>query len=92
MVCCEPHSLIMGVANDIPSIHVKQSSDTRKGQMWRDIGLGDWYFLMDETPASQISRQLMQIHNNYDQALATVKKAKAYVISTQKQTIKKVMG
>ncbi|WP_407425422.1 polysaccharide pyruvyl transferase family protein [Arcticibacter sp.] len=88
MVCCEPHSLIMAVANGIPSIHIKQSTDTRKGQMWRDIGMGDWYFLMDETPASQISQQLLQIHNNYDIALESTNKAMNYVESIQKKTMK----
>lgn len=87
MVCCEPHSLIMAVANGIPSIHIKQSTDTRKGQMWRDIGLGDWYFLMDETPASQISHQLFQIHDNYDNALELADKAMSYVESIQKRTM-----
>ena len=90
MVCSEPHSLIMAVANNIPSIHVKQATDTRKGQMWRDIGLGDWYFFMDETPSSQISRQLMQIHNHYPEALKMVNKAREYVISVQKSTIKSI--
>ena len=90
MVCCEPHSLIMAVANGIPSIHVKQATDTRKGQMWRDIGLGDWYFLMDETPASQISQQLLQIHNNYPAAQQKTADAMAYVKKLQKETMQVV--
>jgi hypothetical protein len=90
MVCCEPHSLIMALAHGIPGIHVKQSTDTRKGQMWRDIGLGDWYFLMDETPASQISRQLMQIHNNYGEAEKLVAKSMSYIRNIQKDTMKVV--
>lgn len=90
MVCCEPHSLIMAVANGIPSIHVKQASDTRKGQMWRDIGLGDWYFLMDETPSSQIAAKLLEIHNNYADAQKLTKKAMDYVISIQKDTMQVV--
>lgn len=95
MVCCEPHSLIMAVANGIPSIHVKQSTDTRKGQMWRDIGLGDWYFLMDETPASQISNELLHIHSHYEQAQTKVKKAMDDVRSIQRDTmnvVKKIVG
>lgn len=87
MVCCEPHSLIMAVANGIPSIHVKQASDTRKGQMWRDIGLGDWYFLMDETPASQISAKLLEIHNNYPAAQKLTQSAMDYVVGVQKSTM-----
>ena len=95
MVCCEPHSLIMAVANNIPSIHVKQAQDTRKGQMWRDIGLGDWYFLMDETPSSQISAKLLEIHKNYADAQKLTKKAFDYVVGIQKDTmqvVKKLVG
>ena len=95
MVCCEPHSLIMAIANNIPIIHVKQAQDTRKGQMFRDIGLGDWYFLMDETPSSQISAKLLEIHNNYAEAKKLTKKAMDYVVSIQKdtmQTLKKLVG
>lgn len=91
MVCSEPHSLIMAVANGIPSIHVKQSTDTRKGQMWRDIGLGDWYFLMDETPASQITKTLLDIHYDYPPALRLVGKANDYVRHVHKKTLKKAM-
>jgi polysaccharide pyruvyl transferase WcaK-like protein len=90
MVCCEPHSLIMALANGIPSIHVKQPTDTRKGQMFRDIGLNDWYFLMDETPSSQITAELLKIHNNYPQALKQVTKAMDYVKNVQKQTMQAV--
>jgi hypothetical protein len=90
MVCCEPHSLIMAVANGIPSIHVKQSSDTRKGQMWRDIGLGDWYFLMDETPASQITTALMGIHHNYPDAVSKTNKANEYVKKVNRETLQKI--
>lgn len=90
MVCCEPHSLIMAVANGIPSIHVKQSTDSRKGQMWRDIGLGDWYFLMDETPASQITASLLKIHQNYPEAQKITNKAMDYVVKLQKETMQVV--
>ncbi len=92
MVCCEPHSLIMAVANGVPSIHVKQSTDTRKGQMWRDIGLDDWYFLMDETPASQLSRALLDIHQRYDDALALVDQANANIKKHQKETFNVIKG
>lgn len=95
MVSCEPHSLIMAVAHRVPSIHVKQSTDTRKGQMWRDIGLNNWYFLMDETPASQISLELLHIHTNYSEALAVVSKAREFVNNIHKQsmkTVKKSLG
>jgi hypothetical protein len=88
MVSFEPHSPIIAFAQGTPAIHLKQPSDTRKGQMWRDIGLHDWYFLIDETPASQISDTLLQIHNDYPAALATLEKARRYVTTVQKANIK----
>jgi len=91
IVGIEPHSLIMAVAHGIPAIHVKQATDTRKGQMWRDIGLGDWYFLMDETPASQISHEMLNIHKNYAAAVAKTNAAMKSVVTIQADTMK-VLG
>lgn len=84
----EPHSPIISIANGVPAIHIKQPSDTRKGQMWRDIGLSEWYFLMDETPASQITRTVLEIHNNYPAALKTAAKARDYVAALQRSHVK----
>jgi polysaccharide pyruvyl transferase WcaK-like protein len=84
----EPHSLIMSVADSVPAIHIKQPSDTRKGQMWRDIGLDDWYFLIDETPASQIVNTVLSIHNDYPGAMKKVKAARDYVNKLQKDQMK----
>jgi hypothetical protein len=58
--------------------------------MWRDSGPGDWYFLMGETPASPISRQLMQIHNNYSEGQRLVAKSMSYIKTVQKDTLKVV--
>ncbi|WP_017258864.1 polysaccharide pyruvyl transferase family protein [Pedobacter arcticus] len=86
----EPHSLIMSIANGVPAIHIKQPSDTRKGQMWRDIGLGEWYFLMDETPASQITAVVLNIHNDYPEAIKKVEKSRDYVRKLQKEQMREI--
>jgi hypothetical protein len=41
------HSPIMCVANGIPAIVCRFKEQTTKGFMWRDIGLGDWLFDLD---------------------------------------------
>ena len=88
LVSFEPHSPIIAFNDGVPSIHLKQPTDTRKGQMWRDVGLGDWYFLIDETPASQIAQALLKLHSDYSQSLETMKKAKEYVLKVQKANFK----
>lgn len=44
----EMHSPIMAVGNGIPAIVCRFKEQTTKGFMWRDIGLGDWLFDLDE--------------------------------------------
>lgn len=43
----EMHSPIMCVGNGIPAIVCRYAEQTSKGIMWRDIGLGDWLFDLD---------------------------------------------
>lgn len=43
----EMHSPIMCIGNGVPALVGRFAEQTSKGQMWRDIGLGDWLFDMD---------------------------------------------
>jgi len=43
----EMHSPILCVGNGIPAIVCRWDTQTSKGMMWRDIGLGDWLFDFD---------------------------------------------
>ncbi|MEV0849633.1 polysaccharide pyruvyl transferase family protein [Streptomyces sp. NPDC049954] len=47
----EMHSPIMAVGHGVPALVCRWKEQTSKGFMWRDIGLGDWLFDMDD-PAS----------------------------------------
>ena len=44
----EMHSPIMCIGNGVPAIVCRFAEQTSKGLMWRDIGLGDWLFDMDQ--------------------------------------------
>jgi hypothetical protein len=44
----EMHSPIMCIGNGIPAIVCRWAEQTSKGLMWRDIGLGEWLFNLDE--------------------------------------------
>ena len=43
----EMHSPIMCIGNGVPAIVCRFKEQTSKGLMWRDIGLGDWLFDLD---------------------------------------------
>lgn len=64
VISFEMHSPIMSLTSSTPAIYLRQPTDTRKGQMWRDIGLQDWIFEIDETSGKQISDTLLSIGNN----------------------------
>lgn len=64
VISFEMHSPIMSLTSSTPAIYLRQPTDTRKGQMWRDIGLQDWIFEIDETSGKQISDTLLGIGNN----------------------------
>lgn len=44
----EMHSPIMCVGNGVPAIVCRFAEQTSKGFMWRDLGLGDWLFDVDQ--------------------------------------------
>lgn len=90
LVCFEPHSPIMAINRGIPAMYVRQPSDTRKGQMFKDIGLGEWLFEIDFTAGIQIYNALKEIHLNYDKALQKVSKAQKTVRKYQDITMKRV--
>ncbi len=74
----EMHSPIMAVANGTPAVHLRQPTDTRKGQMWRDIGLKNWIFEIDDATGKQIAETLLAIAKDLPAARRTASKARAY--------------
>jgi hypothetical protein len=57
----ELHSPILAIAAGIPAVHLRQPTDTRKGQMWRDIGLERWLFEIDDSTGKQIGDRVVEI-------------------------------
>jgi polysaccharide pyruvyl transferase WcaK-like protein len=57
----ELHSPIMAVAAGVPAIYLRQPTDTRKGQMWRDIGLDRWIFEIEDSTGQDIAARLIEI-------------------------------
>ncbi|MGF7216373.1 polysaccharide pyruvyl transferase WcaK-like protein [Spirosoma lacussanchae] len=91
----EPHSLIMGLALGVPVVHARPLTHGRKGWMFRDIGLGNWLFEIDQTPAEALSAELLAIHRDYPAAKARVNKAMAFVRQRQAasmQVVRQTVG
>ena len=95
IVCHEPHSPIIALANGTPIIHTYSEFHSPKCWMFKDIGLGEWLLEMDETPADKMAGTLFAIDADYPTAQAKVKKAMAYVngcFGKSMQQVKSVLG
>lgn len=68
VISIEMHSPILSVTAGTPSIHLRQPTDSPKGQMWNDLGLGNWLFELDSTEPSTVVDRLLEINSNYDDA------------------------
>lgn len=71
----ECHSPIMAAVTGTPCFYLRQPQDTIKGQMYYDLGLGDWTFEIEQTTGQQITDRLMQVTENYKAAQQNVRKA-----------------
>lgn len=78
IVSCEQHSPIMGIAAGVPSVLVRQPTDTRKGRMWYDLKMNDWVFEIDDTTGAQIAERIVKIGSDLPAARAAAVKARAY--------------
>ncbi len=80
------HSPIMCIGNGIPAIVCRWAEQTSKGYMWRDIGLDEWLFDMDnEEEVVQVAPAIFELASNPIAAKEKVAEAQAYVQKLQRE-------
>ena len=85
----EMHSPIMCIGNGIPAIVCRFKEQTSKGLMWREIGLGEWLFdLDDEEEVKRIAPAVLALAKDPDAARAKAAKARAFVNERQAAMMK----
>ena len=62
VVSLENHSPILALAQGTPVIFIRQPTDTIKGQMWRDLELGDWFLEVGDATGDSLWSRLSAIH------------------------------
>lgn len=84
----EMHSPIMAVGNGIPAVVCRWDRQTSKGFMWRDIGLGEWLFDLDN-PAdyNRIAAAVLDMAKDPDAAKKKVAAAQKVVTDRQRATM-----
>jgi hypothetical protein len=69
VVSMECHSPILAATVGRSAMYLRQSTDTWKGQMFPDLGLGDRLIQLDTTEGDEIATRLLQMHNHYPEAI-----------------------
>jgi hypothetical protein len=80
VVSLENHSPLLAAAAGTSFVMVHQPEDSFKGDMFIDIGLGDWYVPdINRTSGDEIARMLMGIVSDIPAARTKLAKAMAFV-------------
>ena len=87
LLSMEMHSPIIFISEGLPAILLRQSQDTWKGQMWRDIGLQDWILELDVTDAATISDRLLSIIRHYPEAKQKAQTARRFALEKEREAI-----
>src|SRR5690606_9726446 len=80
----EMHSPIMAVAAGIPAVVCRFDDQTKKGFMWRDIGLDEWLFDLDQPDQyARIVPTILEIATDPAAAKAKAEQARQVVLAKQ---------
>ncbi len=87
----EMHSPIMCVGNGVPAIVCRWAEQTSKGSMWKDIGLAEWLFDLDD-PAQHagIVPAVLAMATSPATARAKVRRAQAVLAERQASALGRV--
>lgn len=85
VISAECHSPILALAQGTPAFYVRNPVDTVKGEMFRDIGLGDWVFESDLTSGQELWKTLQPLHDDRAGTRARVHTAMSKVTDLQRR-------
>jgi polysaccharide pyruvyl transferase WcaK-like protein len=83
VVSMEMHSPILACAVGTPAFYLRLPTDTCKGQMWRDIGLPEWIFEVEESDGDDIAGELLRLAANPVRTAAKLAHARQRVAHLQ---------
>lgn len=95
VVCHEPHSPIIALANGTPAIHTYSLVHSPKFHMFADLGLGEWLFDHDASTAEDLTAAVFAIHENIAAARARVADVMNHVHELRRDSmapVRKLLG
>lgn len=87
VVSMENHSPILALAQGTPAIFLRQPTDTVKGRMWADIGLGDWFFEIETATGEVLWDRLDAIRTDLSAARARARSLRETALSSGREMV-----
>jgi polysaccharide pyruvyl transferase WcaK-like protein len=87
VISSECHSPILAAVQGTPCMYVHQPEDGIKGHMWKDIGLADWFFEIDQSSGADIAQRVLEIQSQGSRARQRVAGAVKFAQKTQAERI-----
>lgn len=87
VISMECHSPIIAAVQGTPCMYVHQPEDGIKGRMWKDIGLGDWYFEVESAKGADIAARVLEIQSLPAQSAKKVREAVRYARKLQDEAM-----
>lgn len=73
VVSLECHSPLIALHQGTPTFYVRQPTDTCKGEMYRDLGAGEWLFEIDHTSGAELFAKLAAVWQDPESTRAKVR-------------------
>lgn len=87
----EMHSPILCVGNGIPALVCRWEEQSTKGLMWRDIGLAEWLFDMDnEDEVKRLPATVLALAQDLGAARGRTREARVFVQKEQEKTMRTI--
>ena len=88
LVSLEMHSPIMALGNGVPALVCRFAEQTTKGFMWKNIGLDDWLFDLDQPDElARVASTALALAKDPVAAKAKAAKAREFVQQRQGETM-----
>jgi len=95
VVCHEPHSCIIAMAQGTPIMHTYSAFHSPKYHMFADIGVPQWLPSLDETPTEKMLEAMLTIHEDPLAAREKAQRAMSHVhqrFARACRTIQRALG
>lgn len=75
-----------------PAIHLRLPGDTTQGQMWRDVGLGEWLIERSQTTTQELASRVLEILQDPDASSAKLEAARGFIQTCEMRAMQKWLG